>query len=65
MQVKFEGKKKAGLRFKQISAGEFHAAALTEDNHCFFWGANSYGELGLSHTDAREQPTLNAILETL
>ena len=54
MQVKFEGNKKLGLRFKMISAGEFHAAALTEDNHCYFWGANSYGQLGLNDAESRD-----------
>ena len=54
MQVKFEEKSKLGLRIKMISAGEFHAAALTEDNHCYFWGTNSYGQLGLNDTETRD-----------
>ena len=65
LQVKFDAKKKRGLRFKQISAGECHAAILTEDNRAFFWGANSYGQLGLNDAEDRDQPTPNATLETL
>ena len=42
-----------------------HAAILTEDNHCFFWGANSHGQLGLNDTEDRDQPTYNTMLETL
>ena len=63
LRVKFGSDKK--LCFKQVSAGESHAAILTDDNQAFFWGTNSSGQLGLNDTEDHDQPTHNDILVTL
>ena len=59
-------KKKQKLQLKMITAGDHHAAVLSEDKQAFFWGRNANGQLGLNDTfDYSETPTLNTLLETL
>ncbi len=42
----------------QISIGEFHTLALSNDGHIYSFGNNRYGQLGLGDYDNRNIPTL-------
>jgi alpha-tubulin suppressor-like RCC1 family protein len=44
------------LRFRQISAGEFHTCAVTTDDLAYCWGDNGAGELGDKTTTPRTAP---------
>ncbi|XP_069869127.1 probable E3 ubiquitin-protein ligase HERC6 isoform X1 [Dipodomys merriami] len=37
----------AGIKIIQVSCGNFHSLALSEDSQVFSWGKNSEGQLGL------------------
>ena len=41
-----------------ITCGYLHTISLTENNLCYVWGWNEYGELGLGDTNNRSSPTL-------
>lgn len=45
-----------GERIVAIACGPFHALAMTEEGVVFAWGDNTYGQLGLGHTDAVKEP---------
>ncbi|WP_413942848.1 RCC1 domain-containing protein [Bdellovibrio sp. HCB-162] len=38
-------------RFKQIATGDSHTCAILENSQVKCWGNNSYGQLGLGHTN--------------
>ncbi|MBQ8310812.1 MAG: hypothetical protein IJX80_07360 [Clostridia bacterium] len=46
-----------GKVFTQISAGEKHALALTDDGSVYVWGANDFGQLGLETNETVTVPT--------
>ncbi|XP_054447552.1 LOW QUALITY PROTEIN: probable E3 ubiquitin-protein ligase HERC6 [Pteronotus mesoamericanus] len=35
------------IKIIQVSCGDYHSLALSEDGHVFSWGKNSHGQLGL------------------
>ncbi|XP_074179739.1 putative E3 ubiquitin-protein ligase HERC6 isoform X2 [Rhinolophus sinicus] len=37
----------AGIKIIQVSCGDYHSLALSEDAQVFSWGKNSHGQLGL------------------
>ncbi|CAL4080435.1 unnamed protein product, partial [Meganyctiphanes norvegica] len=39
-----------GLRIVDISAGDSHVLALTQDSQVYAWGSNTMGQCGLGHT---------------
>ena len=41
-----------------ITCGYSHTICLTENNLCYVWGYNDYGQLGLGDTNNRYRPTL-------
>ncbi len=45
------------LQFTQVSAGQFHTAALAEDGSVWTWGDNSSGQLGTGSVDSSTTPT--------
>jgi len=45
-------------RISFITSGGDHTVCLTEDNLCYVWGYNEYGQLGLGDTNNRLTPTL-------
>ena len=55
--------KKEPLRIESLSMGDSHGALLTTGHSVYFWGDNAMGQLGLSDTENRTQPFLNAIME--
>ncbi|BDR54486.1 hypothetical protein KIMH_05970 [Bombiscardovia apis] len=50
-----------------ISTGSHHAAALTDTNHIYSWGANNHGQLGqgTSDTNPHPQPAIANAKQTL
>ncbi|MGM7677739.1 RCC1 domain-containing protein [Microbacterium sp. A94] len=47
----------ADVTFTQVSAGNSHSAALTEDGTAYAWGANFYGQVGDGTEASRNVPT--------
>jgi alpha-tubulin suppressor-like RCC1 family protein len=45
-----------GLRFRESSAGQDHACAVTTDSHVYCWGLNGFGQLGDGTTTGRLAP---------
>lgn len=45
-----------GLRFTQVSAGEFFACGVTTSHRAYCWGANSAGQLGDGSDSNRTSP---------
>ena len=45
-------------RISFITCGQFHTMCLTQNNLCYVWGGNDYGQLGLGDTNNRSIPTL-------
>jgi len=45
-------------RISFIACGYGHTLCLTENNLCYAWGWNNYGQLGLGHTNDCSTPTL-------
>ncbi|XP_002730519.1 X-linked retinitis pigmentosa GTPase regulator-like, partial [Saccoglossus kowalevskii] len=43
-------------KYKLLSAGTDHSAALTTDGTLYMWGSGSEGQLGLGNTDSVETP---------
>ena len=39
-----------------VECGGFHVFCKTQNNQLFSWGSNTYGELGLGHTDEQYTP---------
>lgn len=44
------------LPYKIIKANNFHTTAIRRDGALFSWGRNSYGQVGLGHTDDQNSP---------
>jgi alpha-tubulin suppressor-like RCC1 family protein len=45
-----------GTNWKQVSAGNFHAAAIKTDGTLWIWGANGSGQLGTNNTTSYSSP---------
>jgi alpha-tubulin suppressor-like RCC1 family protein len=45
------------VRFRTVSAGEFHTCALTADGAAYCWGLNSVGEVGVGEVPGKTYPT--------
>ena len=55
-------------RISFITCGSAHAICLTENNLCYVWGNNSYGQLGLGNGSNKgnySTPTLFSFLSTI
>ena len=37
-----------GVRMNKVAMGQNHVLALSSDLHCYSWGSNNQGQLGLS-----------------
>ncbi|XP_054206132.1 E3 ISG15--protein ligase HERC5 isoform X1 [Homo sapiens] len=48
----------AGVPLAQISAGEAHSMALSMSGNIYSWGKNECGQLGLGHTESKDDPSL-------
>ena len=47
-----------GIRFSQVSAGEYHSLALGSDGNAYAWGTNDYGQLGDGTITQRTTPVM-------
>uniref|UniRef100_A0ABS3IRW6 InlB B-repeat-containing protein n=1 Tax=Bifidobacterium asteroides TaxID=1684 RepID=A0ABS3IRW6_9BIFI len=47
-----------GIRFSQISSGEYHSVAIGSDGNLYAWGDNQYGQLGDGTTTNRSTPVM-------
>lgn len=45
-----------GLKVEQVSLGEHHSGAITEDGSLWMWGQNEYGQLGDGTTEDKHAP---------
>ena len=45
-----------GLKVEQVSLGEHHSGAITEDGSLWMWGWNIYGQLGDGTTEEKHTP---------
>ncbi len=45
-----------GLKFTQVSAGQFYSLELSDDGNAYAWGLNSYGRLGDGTTNDSDTP---------
>ena len=45
-----------GLKVEQVSLGEHHSGAITEDGSLWMWGWNQYGQLGDGTTEEKHTP---------
>ncbi len=48
----------SGKKFAQISCGQQHAMALSEDGYVYVWGFGGYGRLGLGSQQDQLLPVL-------
>ncbi|MCX8687974.1 InlB B-repeat-containing protein [Bifidobacterium sp. B4142] len=47
-----------GIRFSQISSGEYHSVAIGSDGNLYAWGDNQYGQLGDGTNTNRSTPVM-------
>ena len=47
----------AGVRVREVVAGDAHALVLAEAGHAYSFGVGDEGELGLGDTSPRDVPT--------
>ena len=54
--------RKEPFKVKTMSVGATHAAIVTTNLNVYVWGDNSYGQLGLDHTEPCHTPVINTII---
>jgi len=51
----------AGNAVESVSAGKFHAAAVTTNGDLYLWGANNTGQLGMDAGPTNKNPTILSV----
>ena len=46
------------LKYFQVACGDGHVVAIGMERMVYSWGENSFGQLGISHTNYQNEPCL-------